>query len=451
MPAPNKPGHHLLAHKQGQFLIEVVIAVGVMLMFVHAFFTLITASYQILAQSRSQVAARAIATEKMEIIRNLSYDDVGTQGGVPPGNLLQEETAVRNGQSFNVYTSIIYQDDPYDNLAPTDTLPADYKTARVQVTWNNDVFPNQQQITLITDISPYGVESNASGGTLRLLAFDSHGAPVPQASFHISAPSATPPVDLIQVADDFGMVEIIGTPACTSCYSITVTKTDYSTDRTYTTSEVANPSQPPLSVLENEITQASFSIDQLAQVNFYSVSPGSSNYQALGNIDFHLTGSKTIGTDSGGNPVYKLDQSYTTDASGYLSLQLESDSYTLDLDNVNYDLGGSLPFSPVAINSASNVDVKFIAASHHGHSLLTQIQDASGTPIPLANVRIYDLNFDGSDVAGDVDLPDSGQVLFTPLNEDIYTLEVTHQDYDDYSTSATISGPTKEIVIMNPK
>lgn len=442
-----------LNFQSGQFLLEVVIAVGVMLMLAHAFFTLIGTSYQLLVQSRSQASAKAIANEKMEIIRNMSFDQVGTVGGIPSGPLLQEETVLRNGQAFNVSTAIVYKDDAFDQLAPDDTNPADYKMARVGVTWTPAGFPTNQEIVILSNISPHGMETTVGGGTLNILVFDSLGAPVPQADVVVDAPSVG--VNLINLStNDFGMITLPGSPACTTCYSITVTKSGYSTDRTYMASEVANPTKPPLTVIDGQVSQASFAIDELADVVFESKGSREEGFPPLGNVAFHLRSDKTVGTDTSGDPVYKLDEDYTTDGGGSANLQLESANYIVTLNN-GYDLGGSYPFSPLNIPAGGSMTVLMSAVTQSVDSLLIQVQDVGGSAIASAAAELTNigLGYDGTLDTGNTDNPDFGQAWFGSLSADTdYQLVVTHPDYDTSTTTGLdVSGPSIQKVIMNPK
>jgi hypothetical protein len=434
----------------GQFLLELIIAIAVLLMLMHAFFTLVSSSYQILIQSRSQVTAKAIANEKMEIIRNLPYVEIGTFGGIPGGSLLQTETVIRNGQFYTVTTAVTYKDDPFDQLAPTDLLPIDYKVVRVQVTWNTG-FPNQHKITLLSNIAPNGVETTEGGGTLSLLVFDSQGQPVPQANVHVEAPTADPPVDLNLFTDDLGNLVLPGAPACTACYNLTVSKENFSTDRTYTTSEVDNPSKPPLTILEGQVTEASFAIDSLSEVTFKSLSSRETNYQTLGNVDFHLTGGKVIGTNTADKPVYKLNQDYTTDGAGNLVIQLEWDVYQLILNTGGYLLAGSNPVEPVQVTAGTGLTVKFVTAEPTDHSLLVKVLDAATTAVASASARLTGPAYDGSIVTTTMDLADWGHVFFSPLTAVTYTLEVSHNDYQTATASVSVAGETEEIIILNPR
>lgn len=435
--------------QSGQFLMEVVIAVAIMLMLTHAFFTLITASYQILGQSRSEVTAKAIANEKMELIRNLPYDQVGTLGGIPSGNILQNDVLIRNGQSYNIATSIQYKDDPFDQLAPSDLLPIDYKLVRIDVSWGG-AFPNNYTTTLVTNIAPKGVETTNGGGTLSFLVFDSQGQPVPQANIHIEAPAANPPVDLNLITDNLGTLVLPGAPVCTACYSVTVTKSGYSTNKTYTTSEVANPNNPPLTVLENQVTETSFAIDRLSTATFNSKGTRSAGFPPLGSINFHLQSNKTIGTDTLGDPVYKIDTDFTTDGGGTFSTQLEWDNYILTADDVNHNLGGSNPLSPFPVLAGTDVNLDFVAIPSENNSLLVKVTDSSGTPLSGAITRLYDgIAYDGTLDTGTSGTPDWGQSFFSPLTSGDYNLDVNANGYQPATSNVSVSGPTKETVILN--
>src|SRR6185369_2095173 len=94
-------------------------------------------------------------------------------------------------------------------------------------------------------------------------------------------------------------------------YQITVTKNGYSTDKTYPPGGAGNPNptKPHATVLLQQLTQTSFSIDALSNLTIKSVTPACA---AVPNLSFTLTGSKTIGpgipkysaslsTDNGGN------------------------------------------------------------------------------------------------------------------------------------------------------
>ena len=216
----------------GFTLIETVVAIGVFSIFFAAIAFIIQQVLVNVGTSRVRTVALALGQEKMETIRNLPYANIGTVGGIPNGPMLPTENVTINNQTFTVTTSIQYIDDPFDGLAPTDTIPADYKRVRIQITWGG-VFPSRSPVTLVTNVVPKGIESNPGGGTLYIQVVDSLGAGVGNATVQITNTTVTPNINLSTLTNSNGNVTIPGAPACVSCYNITVTKAGYSTERTY--------------------------------------------------------------------------------------------------------------------------------------------------------------------------------------------------------------------------
>ena len=217
-------------NRRGDTIIGVLIALAIFLILSQAIVSLAFSVYDLIAFTRSRVSARNIALESMEIIRNAPYDDVGTTGGIPDGIFTQEQSVNRNGQAYTIRTRISYVDDPFDGVAPDDTLPTDYKRVRIDVSWGGIQASTASEVTLVSDIAPQGVETTTGGGTLSILVFDANGNPVPQAQVHLVASTTSPPVDTSYYTSDLGRVTIPGAPTCDSCYQITVTKDGYSTD-----------------------------------------------------------------------------------------------------------------------------------------------------------------------------------------------------------------------------
>lgn len=78
----------------------------------------------------------------------------------------------------------------------------------------------------------------------------------------------------------------------------------------------------------------------------------------LGNVPVTLTGAKTIGSDTGGLPIYKTSVATTTDETGLRSLTLEWDSYTLSVTGFTIDI--SEPTPPYEVLPNTTVDAVLI-------------------------------------------------------------------------------------------
>lgn len=244
----------------GFTLIEILIGIALMLVVFLGIFGIAQLSFRVIAQSKARVTAIALANQKSEFSRNLSYGDVGTIGGVPPGTISQNENVVRNNIPYTIRTTIVYIDDPFDGVAPADSLPNDYKRVKVKVSWQIGA---GGEVSLNTDVAPRGLETSVGGGNLSMIVFDALGAPISQADIHIVNSAIIPSIDVYYQTNNEGNFLLAGAPAAIESYEITVSKAGYSADRTYGRSEVANPEKPHASVLEGQLTQISFSIDRL--------------------------------------------------------------------------------------------------------------------------------------------------------------------------------------------
>lgn len=247
---------------KGFTFIEVLIGIGLLVIVFTGLYSAFVFGVKVVGQSKAQVTAIALANQKMEQIRNLPYQSAGTMGGIPSGNIPETETLTRNNVAYTIKTTIIYIDDAFDGLASTtDTLPADYKRAKIKVFWSGFW---GGEISLITDIAPKGIETETGGGTLMIWALNALGQAVAQASIHVVNEQVSPPIDVNYQTNDSGYFILAGAPTSTEAYEITVSKTGFSQDRTYGMEEVANPAKPHISVFERQLTEISFSIDWLS-------------------------------------------------------------------------------------------------------------------------------------------------------------------------------------------
>lgn len=434
----------------GQTLLGVLIALAIFSILGQALLTLTTTTFRTTSFNKSRIAARHLAQEQIELIRNLPYDSVGTTGGIPPGNLEQSQDIIRNGLNYTINTSIVYVDDTFDDIAPTDLLPTDYKRIRVSVSWGGISQSGKAPVVLVTDIAPKGVETTAGGGTLSILVFDANALPVPQADVTIDATTLNPPIQLELQTNNEGRIILPGSPVCTNCYNISVTKAGFSQDRTYSTSEVSNPAKPFVSILEGEITEISFAIDQLSTINFATLGSKENGFLPLPSASFRLRGEKIIGTDINDLAVYKYDNNITTNSGGlFTENNLEWDNYTILSPTIdNYDIAGSNPFLPFLLLPNTEIDVALSLVTHTANSLLATFIDGenaiASASVTLSGQGAPDIKSTGSDLD-----PDFGQVFFSDLESAIYNIEATASGFLDFLENVTVSGYTVQTYVLN--
>ena len=236
---------------QGFSLVEVLIIMFIVAIAFVGFYSTFMVGSRFIVDSKNRLGAIALANEKMEIVRNLAYDDVGLQGGVAPiGNILQDEDVTANGRSFHVYTQIEYDDDPFDGLVAnnSDSIPTDYKVVRIVVSWQ-DGNGQTQEVVSVSRFVPPGLETNVGGAPLAINVANSGGTGVSQASVHIVNNSVSPVINTTIQTDSAGHIMFPSAPASIGEYQFTITKSGYETISTTTATPTFIPIYPHASVV----------------------------------------------------------------------------------------------------------------------------------------------------------------------------------------------------------
>lgn len=370
--------------KKGFTLVELVVSVGVFLVIIIGVYNAYKAVYDVVSVSRFKIVATDLVNERFEIVRNMPYANVGTLSGIPQGVLNRDETVVRDGQTFDITTTIRNYDDPFDGLfgeVPNDTSPADSKIVEIQI--DCDTCKSFKPIILSGRVSPKNLETASNNGALFIKVFDANGNPVSGASVHIENNNINPAISFDDVTNNSGQLIIVDVPPAISSYEITVTKSGFTTDATASsTVSNPNPTKPLSTVLVGQVTTQSFVIDRLSTINFSSKN---SSCSSVSNIDFNMAGSKKIGTSP---DVFKYNQNKSTNGSGNLTVSsLEWDTYNISLTDSGYDLAGTNTLLPIVLypNETKNVDL--IVSAKNPNALLTIVKDAT-TGLPLSDVTV---------------------------------------------------------------
>jgi len=265
--------HPTPKNQAGVSLAEVIVSIAIILTLFLAVFSLVQYVLNLAAENKFRMGAIMVADKKMEKIKNLPYDDVGTLAGLVHGPILDNEVITDNNGIFYVNTLIQYVDDPFDRTlssSPADLLPADYKQATIRVRWFGKF--GQKEIYVFTKIAPFGMETNPGGGILSIMVFNAAGQPVNQANVHIKNSLLDPAVDFEAVTDTSGRLDFPAAPASDEGYQITVSKANYSTSSsTARTAANPNPTQPNVSVLVGQKTDVSYAIDLLSRLTVRTV------------------------------------------------------------------------------------------------------------------------------------------------------------------------------------
>lgn len=428
--------------KKGDALIGVIIALAIFTILSAAVVALVFNAYDLIAYTKAQTTAQHLATEKVEYLRNLPYDDLGTQGGIPSGAIPQNETVSRNGLAYSVKTSIVFVDDPFDGVAPNDLLPTDYKRLRIDVSWGGVAQSRGNTVTFISDVAPKGVESTSGTGTIFVQVFDSNSQPVEGATVQIESPEVNPPVNLNLNSNADGQVVLPGAPVCNNCYRLTVSKEGFSSERTYSLTEIANPEKADLSVFEADLSEIYFNIDKTSTLSLSS-SPG----QTL-----IVRGEKLLGRTEYDEPIYKFEETITADASGtYLLEDLEWDNYHFELPQESGQvLAFANPLLPLSIAPGTQVSALLAFAPKTDFSLRAIFVEGDETPIASVSAQLLDgetpIATESSGIEGQVDF---GQIFINELKSLTYHLVATASGYLDFEEEINITGNNTEKIYLN--
>ncbi len=433
--------------RRGFNLIEAVVGTAILLVFALSLYGLMTGALKMINDDQNRTVALGIARKKIELIKNLPYDSVGTVGGIPSGTILQSETETLNSVLYTIHTNIKYVDDNFDDLAPLDALNTDYKKVRVRVTWNQGDTDNP--VVLVTNIVPTAIESTATGGTLWIEVFDPTTdpiEPVSNAQISIEAPTVSPPVSTTGETDENGRLILPGMPPGVEAYAVVVSKQNYSSDQTYPADENnPNPDPPHLNVVAGEVTQEYFEISR--QVNLLGIHLRRYDDTTPIVIPFQIHGSATKGTDLAGQPIYVYDETLTPNGGGNTELHdLAADSYTILVDSLDtgYVLAGYDHILPYAAAPLSSETVTIYLDEYVPYTALLNVRDSNNLPIPAATVQLVEApNYDTT-----LTTNSDGQVFFTPLNAATYTLTITATGYTTYNGTVIVNGNEEQTFVL---
>ncbi len=167
------------------------------------------------------------------------------------------------------------------------------------------------------------------------------------------------------------------------------------------------------------------------------------------NTSFSILGAKTIGTDGGGAPIYKYQDTFTTDAAGVYDLPgIEWDVYriTKGAAETGIMLAEACPFQPFGVNPGVTQTIDFIVAPASTHSLLVYVTDDSNVPLAGATIEATKTGYDVTQESSTC-----GQTLFRNLSSGTYTLTVSKSGYTPQTiTGVDVSGASTYSVLLNP-
>jgi hypothetical protein len=367
-------------------LIEVVLAIGILVMLFGGIYSAYAGILDAVANTEARSAAAALVTDRFEFLKNLPYASVGVVGGFPAGSIPSVEIATTtNGYTFQVTTVVRNIDDPFDGTlggSPNDTAPADYKMVELTIACVSCARFVPLRATLT--IAPQNLESSATGGSLFIHAFDASANPIQGATVHVVNASVTPSIDLTDTTNNAGVLQLVGVPTSTQGYQITVSKDGYSSEKTYRIGDVVNPNPdtPHVTVAAATLTDVSFGIDRLSTTTIRATD---ALCRPIASLPFSYAGVKTIGTSP---DVLKTNATGTLGSSGTSTLSLEWDTYTFAIQSSSYALRGFDPLLPLTIDPNTTHTISLFVGDAVTRGARFFVGSPTGTPILGASVSL---------------------------------------------------------------
>lgn len=453
----------VVRERHGFTLIEALVLLFIFATITVTFYAVFSTGTQQIIETKNRLGAIAVANEKMEIVRNLDYDAIGTKKlvsggtysyGIPGGEIVEDESIAVNTRTFSVHTFVQYMDDPFDGkvtgTTPTDLIPNDYKRVKIEVSWGAG--GDSQTVALVSTFVPKGMEVSSGGGTLSLNVIDNAGAGVSRAEAHITNTSTSPHIDIVTDTDATGNLIFPGAKAGSQSYRIEVSKNGYYGVTTYAPypTTAYNPIDIHASVVEATFNQKTLVMDKASAL---SVTTKDAFGADLPNLGFRARGGRKIGdtlavANIPSEAVYSLDESMSTggDAKKAFGDQ-SSGTYSFTLADARYRL---LRLSPdgsaqneFSLANGDAADIEAVIADTDIASVLVVVSDtASGEAVPVAGASVH---LSSAVLAYDATLATDryGQAYFPTslpaLVAGTYDYTVTTEGYEDKTGTIVVT------------
>lgn len=325
----------------GFTLVELTVSVVVIGVIAVGIFSLFNALIQSIILAKRQSVALTLATNQIEYLKSLPYDNLAVQGGAIYATTLLPAQKVEkvNGVTYRTTTSIGYVDDAFDGCANyptqqdkerycrnypppasapgTDTNAADYKGITVATQDSSGT----KLASVDTQITARVAESASTTGALFITVIDSSGAPVTGASVGVTNSTIAPAVAINDSSDANGVSVFYNLPADSgNDYVITVSKAGYSSLNTIAASGTLQPTYSNQKVLAQQSSSVSIVLEPM-MANSLAIEAVNTNGTPVPNLRLYLKGgykkyTATDNTEYYYDTLAPADTRVITDAGG---------------------------------------------------------------------------------------------------------------------------------------
>jgi hypothetical protein len=429
-------------------LIEALTVIFIFSLITVTFYSVYSVGLRYIQDAKNRLGALAVANERMEIVRNLKYDNIGTVGGTISGNIPQDQDISENTKHYHIHTQVSYVDDPFDGIGYADTAWfEDFKKVIIIVSWTGA--QGTEEVELISRFVPPGKEvPHVGDGILSINIFSDQpgGTGISGARVQIANPDTG--INTYEETDVTGNVTFMGSTVRDSIqkYQIIVTKSGYETVATMP----PYPETPyePIDVHASVVT-GTINVKNIVQNELVNLRISSVDYldQPISGVNFHLVGGRKLGTDMLTLPptlVYNFNEDGVTDSDGEkLFSAISPGDYIFSLIDAtlsDYEIIDTDPDTPFSLMSADEtLDFEVKLASKTATALLVTVINGDGELVPGATVSLTNaLGYDQQ-----LATTSEGKAFF-PVSADPflageYSLKITAEGFSDSESVVTIS------------
>jgi prepilin-type N-terminal cleavage/methylation domain-containing protein len=366
------PGRPVERADDGFTLIEVLVATTVFAILATAFAFTISGALRSFQASKIRTVAEQTASSALEDARRLSYDDLGTVGGNPPGVLAASRTVTNGGQTLNVATRVSYVNDQVPTSPETG---ADYKQIRVIVT--SSTLPTLN-VQMVTTMAP-DEQPSINEGLVKMQVVDyALNQPVVGALVSLGAGPSAPRADTTDATGkvSFAALDPTTSSGSTSKYTIGVSAAGY---------QALPEDQAP-----NSAASTSLAAGQIFNTVIRVFKPVTLNVHLVTTTGAPFTGAASIAVSSsrgsGSVPTSTSDTALTSVASSPL---VPSVQYTVGASATGYYAASQttqVPISNYPTVLAADVTLTMKAASTG--TIQATLKDSTGAVVSGATVLL---------------------------------------------------------------
>lgn len=436
---------------QGFALIEALTVLFIFVLITTTFYYVLSAGLHYIQDAKNRLGALAIANEKMEAVRNLAYEDIGTDTGTVEGDLPEFETVSENSRNYDIHYFIEYVQDDFDGISPDDDAWEDYKKVTITVSWNEGI--GVKSVELASRFVPQGLEvANPGDGILSVNVFSDQPGGTGIDYSKVTIVNTETGLNTYGYTDSTGNITFMGDRVTDSIqkYEITIEKSGYETVTTFP--PYPDTSYNPVDV-HASVVAGNLNVANIVQNELVNLSVSTIDYlnNSIPDINFNLEGGRKMGNVVEivnevpvitSEVVYNLDSNTSTNSSGQKDFgEVSPGTYTFTLSDSNYEIIETSPVNPFPLYSSDeSLNFKIKLAPKNATSILITVKNNSDNSI-ISGAQVKMTNASGYDITQTTNA--EGKVFF-PTTSDVfasgdYNIQITADGFNSSDSTTTIN------------